>query len=218
MIEIRQPPYAKLERLDTTLTHQTSEKVKYYINTIAWSDNWAIWGSIWSAWKEGFILSSNGTCANSWSSNEIITMRVLDSPFQGITKSIECKANIWDSDCFAWDGSDNSLQQCSMWVLNKYKVNKTDSNEIVLFVSNLNQDIERSYELQTGDLDAPFTDLMTAYDNAFKKMMPYLLDANGNPIVVRIALFKGDHFVIKQVNQLNWIKQSWYKNFKIVIR
>ena len=78
----------------------------------------------------------------------------------------------------------------------------------MLFISNLNQDIERSYELQTGDLNSPFTDLMTAYDNAFKKMMSYLLDVNGNPIVVRIALFKGDHFVTKQINQLNWIKQS----------
>lgn len=78
----------------------------------------------------------------------------------------------------------------------------------MLYVSNLEQDINRDFALQTGDIVTPFADLMMAYDAAFGAMLPYLFDANGDQVAVRIALFSGDHFVIKQQHQYRWINQN----------
>ena len=164
------------------------------------------------------MLSSNGTCVQSCGTNEVVASKVISPPFQGIYETFQCKTKYWDSSWFACDGTDNSQSECSLWVLSKYKYNKTDSNEIVIFVSNLSEDISRDFALQTGGIDTPFVDLMMAYDAAFGAMLPYLLDVNGNSITIRIALFSGDHFVVKQQHQYRWLNQNWYKNFKIVIR
>ena len=164
------------------------------------------------------MLSLNGTCVQSCGSNEVITSKVINPPYQGIYEAFQCETKYWDSNWFACDGNDNFQSQWSLWVLNKYKYNKTDTNEIVIFVSNLNGDINRDFALQNGTIDSPFADLMMAYDAAFGAMLPYLLDINGNLITVRIALFSGDHFVVKQQHQYRWLNQNWYKNFKVVIR
>ena len=188
------------------------------LDFVVWPDNWVVCDISWSIWRDGYMLSSNGMCVQSCSTHEIAASKVISPPFQGIYEAFQCEAKYWDSSWFTCDGTDNSQSQCSLWVLSKYKYNKTDSNEIVIFVSNLIEDISRDFELQTGSIDAPFVDLMIAYDAAFGAMLPYLLDVNGNPITVRIALFSGDHFVVKQQHQYRWLNQNWYKNFKIVIR
>ena len=169
-------------------------------------------------WNDGFILSINGTCTDSWDQSEYVAINLITPPIQNIYTSLFWKSNPCDSDCFSWDGTDNSEHQWIPWVLNKYKSNKTDSSEFTIYVSNLIQDIDRDYELQTGELDTPFVDLMMAFDQAFGKMIPYYLDANGDLITVRISLFKGDHFILKQKNHYQWLNQNWYKNFKVVIR
>ena len=75
---------------------------------------------------------------------------------------------------------------------------KPDSNEIILYVSNLPADISRAESLQTGDIATPFVDLMKAIKVAYQKGVVYSTKADGTIVVVRIALFIGDHYILRK--------------------
>ena len=78
------------------------------------------------------------------------------------------------------------------------QITKSDSNDIILYVSNLSIDISRAENLQTGDLSTPFVDLMKAIKIAYQKGVAYSSKADGSITVVRIVLFTGNHFVLKK--------------------
>lgn len=65
-------------------------------------------------------------------------------------------------------------------------------------MSNLASDISRAENLQTGDLATPYSDLMNAIMFAHSKATMYSQKADTSITTVRIALFTGDHFVVRK--------------------
>lgn len=78
------------------------------------------------------------------------------------------------------------------------KAAKADSNEIIIYVSNLPADISRAENLQTGAVATPYVDLVKAIIEAPKKAAPYSQNSDGSIVTIRIALLTGDHYVIQK--------------------
>lgn len=76
------------------------------------------------------------------------------------------------------------------------KAAKSDSEDIIIYVSNLAADISRAEADQTGDVGTPYVDLYRAIYEAPRKAAPYSQKADGSIVKVRILLFTGDHYVI----------------------
>ena len=73
---------------------------------------------------------------------------------------------------------------------------KPDSEEILIYVSNKDEDIARSDSDQDGSLTAPYSDLMRAVHFVTEAVAPYSQNSDGSRVTVRIALLPGEHFVI----------------------
>ena len=96
---------------------------------------------------------------------------------------------------------------------------KSDSEEIILYVGNREIDTQRSIVDQTGDLSAPFSDIAHAFKVATVKAAAYSANQDGSEIKIRIALFKGDHYMIKRNFPLiPGNSGDGWKNFKLIIR
>ena len=83
------------------------------------------------------------------------------------------------------------------------KTVKGDSDEMVIYVSNLAADISRTPALQTGDASAPYTNLARAIYASRSIAAPLSENADGSMVTVRIALLAGEHFLIEE--EIDWI-------------
>jgi hypothetical protein len=101
-------------------------------------------------------------------------------------------------------------------------VAKEDSEEIVVFVGNREEDIARSDADQNGTFSAPYSDFMRAVYFINEVVAPYSHKADGSIITVRIALLKGDHFVInrdyeyKSIMDTTLMNQG-FSNYELII-
>jgi hypothetical protein len=164
-------------------------------------------------WNSGYILSTTGTCISTCSDDEHTLIERIDPPQLDIFEKKYCQASAWHSSCETWLNNDSADNQCTSWVLGFYlnliddtkmtgtwdaKAAKSNSNEIIIFVSNLAADISRAESDQTGAMAAPYVDLMKAIAATKSLMAPYSQNADGSLVTIRIALFVGDHFVLKK--------------------
>lgn len=76
------------------------------------------------------------------------------------------------------------------------KAAKADNDEIILFVSNLDADIARAEADQDGTISAPYSDFEKAMMMASFHAAKISQNSDGSSLVIRIALFTGDHYVL----------------------
>lgn len=100
----------------------------------------------------------------------------------------------------------------------KQRTVKADTSEILLYVSNADADFMAEPFSQTGTLDHPYCDLMKAVNAAYGRAAPFLLGPDSQAVAVRVVLFKGDHFVLKQAEQTRDVGQDSLKNIRVVLR
>lgn len=117
----------------------------------------------------------------------------------------------------------NIISKSGKWV---EKILKSDSEEIHVFVSNKENDLTRTPELQNGSLEAPYSDLDKALLSIPSKVAQYSENNDGSLVTLRIMFTSGDHFVLE--NQHNWSFQedfdylnqfnSDFKRYRVILR
>lgn len=73
-----------------------------------------------------------------------------------------------------------------------------NSNDIFIYVSNLNADYTKDSSLHLGTLSAPDISLMKAIRRAKSIAAKYSTKQDGSDIVIHIVLFKGDHYMLRE--------------------